>query len=179
MKISLNFVFYFLVIALFFHSCSESESIEDMIVVQSVDSKVTINNPIDINLLDSTAITLNFEIFSLDGGAYASRVHPNGRVQILDNSTYGYSDALSIDDPINEEHNWSLSNNFVLGTSVGNAGQFEGQGLKYLGFRILNNGKYQYGWIALANKEGNTCVEIESYAVNITNGKSISAGQVE
>lgn len=110
---------------------------------------------------------------------YASRVHPNAKVQILDNSTYGYPDALNLDESINSEQNWSDRNNFVLGTSIGNGGIFEGKGLRYLGFRILNNGEYQYGWIALINNEGNTCVEIESYAVNTTIGKSILAGQEE
>ena len=84
-----------------------------------------------------------------------------------------------MNDIINEDHNWSVDNNFVLGTSVGNAGLFEGNGLKYLGFRILNNGKYQYGWISINNNQGNNCVEIESYAINLTNGQPILAGQKE
>lgn len=53
----------------------------------------------------------------------AARVIPMN-VQIRDNSTYGYCDALNQDDNINESGNW-VSNTCVLGTFM-NAGQFQG-----------------------------------------------------
>lgn len=58
---------------------------------------------------------------------------------------------MELNEVINEDQNWSLETSFVLGTSVGNEGLFEGSGLRYLGFRILNNAEYQYGWISIIN----------------------------
>ena len=183
MKIVLNFLII-LSCFLFTLSCSDSESksIEpiDQIEFRTIGFKVTPDNSITIELLDSIYINLVFEITTLGEETYASRVHPiDGTVQILDNSTYGYPDALELDSIINDEQNWIPSLNYVLGTSVGNAGLFEGSGLRYLGFRIVNGSEYQYGWVSIINNEGNTCVEIKEYAVNLTTGRSILAGQVD
>lgn len=179
MKITLNLFVIAFSFLLFTLSCKSSESeLIDQIESRIVGVKVTPDNPITVYLLDSIYVNLVFEIITLSEETYASRVHPiDETIQILDNSTYGYPNALELDEIINEEQSWSMENNFVLGTSVGNGGLFEGSGLKYLGFRIVNGGEYQYGWVSIINNEGNTCVEIKEYAVNLTSGRGILAGQ--
>jgi len=172
MKTMINFLLTFLPLLI---SCSNSDTQPiDLIESETIDIKITPNNSIKIKS------KLYFEIITLNEETYASRVQPTSDlVQILDSSTFGYPDALELNDVINENSSRSVDNNFVLGTSVGNAGLFEGNGLKYLGFRILNNGEYQYGWISLINNQGNDCLEIKSYAINLTNEQPILAGQTE
>ena len=178
MKMVANFLCVF---SLFLFSCSNSDAEPvDSIELKTVGIKITPNNSVEIDLLDDIESKIYFEIITLSEETYASRINTaNNSVQILDNSTFRYPDALELNEVINEDQNWSLETSFVLGTSVGNAGLFEGSGLRYLGFRILNNAEYQYGWISIINNQGNDCVEIESYAINLTSGQSILAGQTK
>lgn len=106
----------------------------------------------------------------------AARVISNN-VEILDNSTYGYADALDRDDKINDEGHWA-SRGFVLGTFA-NAGNFNGKGEKYLGFRINEGGDYQYGWVKLYCSQHNDTLKIVDYAYNKTLNKKILAGQTD
>lgn len=98
-------------------------------------------------------------------------------VEILDNSTYGYCDALSNDNLISDAGNWT-GGNAVLGTFM-NAGQFQGKGEKYLGFRFTKNPDYNYGWIKIYCSQHNDTLRIIEYAYNNIEGKSINAGQKE
>ncbi len=104
----------------------------------------------------------------------AARVIPLS-VEILDNSGYGYPDALNQDDIIDDNGNWS-SQTLVLGTFAG-AGQFNGQGEKYLAFRFQRNGGYQYGYIRLYCSEHNDTLHIVEYAWNRKKNSRIRAGQ--
>ncbi len=78
---------------------------------------------------------------------------------------------------IDEDHYWS-DNSVVLGTFM-NAGQFNGHGNKYLGFRKPNGTKYNYGWIKLYCSEHNDTLKILEFAFNETDNKSIKAGQTQ
>lgn len=95
-------------------------------------------------------------------------------VQILDNSTYGYADALSVGELISDNSKWS-STHCILGT-FGDVGQFKGQGDKYVGFRLVDSTSYQYGWIKVNCSEQNDTLNILEYAFN-QNGGPIMAGQ--
>ncbi|HNW71976.1 MAG TPA: hypothetical protein PKK70_03600 [Candidatus Paceibacterota bacterium] len=111
---------------------------------------------------------------SLD--SLAARVQPLG-IQILDNSTWGYCDALNRDDKISDAGYWT-DKHCVIGTFT-DAGQFKGKGEKYLAFRLPNNSDYNYGWIRIYCSEHNDTLRIIDYAYNKTAGNSINAGQGE
>lgn len=179
MKTKLNFLF---IAILIISSCSNSEGNllkpVDEILSEKIDIQINPRTTFTLSLLDTDESLLHFEIIKLDIG-HATRVQTAESVQILDNSTYGYADALQIDELIETENTWSDRTSFVLGTSVGHAGSFEGNGPKYLAFRLIKNEDFQYGWVLLDNKQGNTELQIISYGLNQTSGKGILAGQVK
>lgn len=108
----------------------------------------------------------------------AARIHPKC-VELLDNSTYGYPDALNHDDLINDNHHWSQDENYVLGTFL-EAGQFKGAGEKYLGMRIPDaDGSYNYGWIKVYCSAKNDTLKVIQYAYNSNPDSPIKAGQLE
>ena len=106
----------------------------------------------------------------------AARVVPVN-IQILDNSTYGYPDALVPDAVIKETGNWS-SQTSVLGTFM-NAGQFQGKGDRYLGIRFTGTEGINYGWLKLNCSQHNDTLRIIEYAYNLNYGQEIKAGQKE
>ncbi len=111
---------------------------------------------------------------SLDSSA--ARVIPNG-VEILDNSTWKYCDALDGDALIDGSGNWTDAT-CVLGTFA-NAGQFQGAGFKHLAFRKASGSGYKYGWVKLSCDQTNELVEIDSYGINQTIDGTIDAGQTQ
>lgn len=129
---------------------------------------------------------INFEIINLNEfnqnslpesfDSLAARVQPLS-LQILDNSTYGYPDALDINTVVSESGYWS-SNVSVLGTFM-NAGQFQGKVEKYLGIRLNNGNNFDYGWIKLYCSQHNDTLRIIEYAYNQNTGSFIKAGQKE
>lgn len=98
-------------------------------------------------------------------------------VQILDNSTHHYPDALNAGALISGEGHWT-DGNCVLGTFM-NAGQFQGMGEKYLGFRFDQADAYRYGWIKLYCSQHNDTLRIVEYGYMLNEGKAIYAGQKE
>lgn len=125
---------------------------------------------IDLNLYNPNGLPESFD-------SLAARVIPTS-VQILDNSTYGYPDALSVGDQISENGNWSDRASAVLGTFQ-NAGQFKGMGERYLGIRFLNENAYKYGWIKLYCSQHNDTLKVIDFAYNNVEDGEISAGQTE
>ena len=125
---------------------------------------------IDLNLYNPNGLPESFD-------SLAARVIPTS-VQILDNSTYGYPDALSVGDQISENGNWSDRASAVLGTFQ-NAGQFKGMGERYLGIRFLNENSYKYGWIKLYCSQHNDTLKVIDFAYNNVNDGEINAGQIE
>jgi hypothetical protein len=106
----------------------------------------------------------------------AARVIPMG-IEVLDNSTYSYTDALSKDEVINDNGNWS-TNTCVLGTFA-NAGNFQGNGDKYLAFRIPNGSDYNYGWVKLNCSAHNETLRIIAFGYNKTLNNQVLAGQID
>jgi hypothetical protein len=129
---------------------------------------------------------LSFEIISLNNynihalpdslDSLAVRVTPLS-LQILDNSTHGYPDALDDNYVINSSGNWSTQTS-VLGTFLG-AGQFKGKGEKYLGIRLVEDNSFLYGWIKLYCGQHNDTLRVIDYAYNKNHDVQITAGQKE
>lgn len=141
-----------------------------------------------LDLTNDDDIDIGFEIIdlvSLNGGylpdsldSLAARVLPMGS-QILDNSTFGYCDALQANAVIDANAGtWGDRSSFVLGTFA-NAGLFNGQGERYLAFRFLDANDYNYGWIKLYLSAQNDTLRIIEYAWNQTSNQEILAGQTQ
>lgn len=124
---------------------------------------------IDLNLFNINKLPESFD-------SLAVRVAP-ATLEILDNSTYQYADALNANYNVNSSGNWS-SMTCVLGT-FGDAGQFKGKGEKYLGIRIAKDKSYLYGWIKLYCSQKNDTLRIIEYAYNQQLGSEIKTGQKE
>ena len=131
-------------------------------------------NDVGFEIID--LLTLNSGYLPEEFDSLAARVIPY-TLEILDNSTYGYPDALVDGQSVSEGGHWS-SLHGVLGTFL-NAGQFQGNGDRYLGIRFPKDGDYQYGWIKLNCSAHNDTLKIISVAYNITPGGLITAGQTE
>jgi hypothetical protein len=96
-------------------------------------------------------------------------------VEILDNSTYGYPDAVSEEAVISAQSGaWSSIAKGVLGTFA-NAGNFQGAGTKYLAFRFLASEGYKYGWVRLSCSQHNDRLQIVDYAYNFNVNQEIIA----
>ncbi len=124
---------------------------------------------------------INLHLFNPNGlpasfDTLAARVIPH-TVEILDNSTYGYPDALEHNTPIAASGNWG-SQTSVLGTFL-NAGQFQGKGEKYLAIRLPAQNDYRYGWVKLYCSQHNDTLRIIEYAYNNIPNSGIAAGQTE
>ena len=122
---------------------------------------------IDLNEFNANNLPTGFDSLAARAGS--------NTVQFLDNSTWHYADALNYDDEIGPNALWS-ENSVVLGTFA-SAGNFNGKGDKYMGFRIPNNGKYNYGWIKLNCSQHNDTLTIYESGYNKTVNRKIKAGQ--
>ncbi len=140
----------------------------------------------DFDLDEDLVSDIGFEIIDLNkynpGGlpesfdSLAARVVPLS-VEILDNSTHEYPDALDMGETISENNNWT-NKTCVLGTFM-NAGQFQGQGEKYLGFRFVKDSDFKYGWIKIYCSQHNDTLRILDFAYNNKLNSQINAGQME
>ncbi|MFN4083507.1 MAG: T9SS type A sorting domain-containing protein [Bacteroidia bacterium] len=97
------------------------------------------------------------------------------KIRVLDNSNIGYPDALDEGD--------SVVGNFtpfigVLGTFSG-AGNFNGKGIKYLGFILIRDNGVYYGWIKLYCSEERDTLIIYQYGIRTDLNEKILAGQTE
>lgn len=106
----------------------------------------------------------------------AARVHPEHLLEILDNSTFGYPDALTEGAMIDSSHYWNDRYNFALGTFL-NAGNFNGAGERYLGIRFIEPDGYHYGWVKLYVSKANDTLRIVSYGRHRELNEPIEAGQ--
>ena len=122
---------------------------------------------IDLQPLNNHNLPASFD-------SLAVRVSPL-TIQVLDNSTHNYADALNVNDIINNKGNWTTQN-CVLGT-FGDAGQFKGKGEKYLGIRFVGFKSFIYGWIKLYCSQHNDTLRIIEYAFNQQANTEIKAGQ--
>jgi len=124
---------------------------------------------IDLNLFNPNDLPTGFDSLA------ARAVSPT--IEFLDNSTWHYADALDVNYIIDSNSHWS-SNSIILGTFV-NAGQFNGKGEKYLGFRIIEGNDYKYGWIRLKCSQHNDTLIIYDYAFHTIPNLRIFANQLD
>lgn len=167
----------------------EKQKAEDQIVYKSVD--LTLSDVGEEIIQIPYGDDLKFEFFIMNlkdhndnwdqsnTDTLAAGLQTN-YVEILDNSEYGYLDALRKDIVIGANSgNWAQRfepNNYILSTSFG-VGEFKGAGDKYLGFRIEKGSGYIYGWFLVNCTEKSDQLQIKAYAYNKTVGNSIKAGQ--
>lgn len=158
----------------------------DSILSGLIDAELVSTGLKSFDLTGNGQADLGFEIIDLNTfnngqlpaylDSMAARVQPVN-LQVLDNSTYGYPDALALNDEIGKQGHWSTTAG-VLGTFM-NAGQFQGKGPRFLGFRIPVGNDFSYGWIRLNCSAGNDTLQIIDYAYNQVAGNPLYAGQKE
>jgi hypothetical protein len=156
----------------------------DSILSGYINSEYVTTGEKEFDLDNDNISDLSFEIvdlnkFNPDGlpesyDTLAARVLPKN-ILILDNSTYGYPDALQEGEEISEKGFWSNKIS-VLGTFE-NAGQFQGKGERYLGIKFTKDNKIKYGWIKIECSEHNHILRIIDYAFNNIENSPIKAGQ--
>jgi hypothetical protein len=158
----------------------------DSILTGLIDAEFISTGQKQFDLNGDLVLDIGFEIIDLHKfninripdhlDSLAARVIPIS-VELLDNSTYGYVDAMDLNDVINKNGNWSTMTS-VLGT-FGNAGRFQGNGDKYLGIRFPEGENYIYGWIQVYCSQHSDTLRIIDYAFNKTKNSSLLAGQVK
>jgi hypothetical protein len=152
----------------------------DSIIKGHLNTRIISTGEKKFDLNNDGVFDIGFEIIDLrdfngkDFPSYfdtlAARVIPY-TVEISDNSTYGYCSAFDEDGDIKKDEYWGDRENYVLGTFA-NAGQFQGEGIKYLGFRFNES---SYGWLKLTCSSSSNELVFYEYAYN-KNG-AIRAGQ--
>ncbi len=173
-------------------ACKKEETEEqqktDEIVYQPLNitldgvSEETVEIPYDdrlaftFSIMDIKAMNDNWDESNTDTLAVDVTVD---KVQILDDSKYGYLNALDQDSDISESSgNWNNRmdpQGYLLSTSWG--AEFKGAGDKYLGFRLKRAGGYSYGWFLVNCSEKSDQLTIKGYAYNKTVGHPILAGE--
>ena len=141
-----------------------------------------ISKIIEIDLNDDREVDIAFEIVNLNNydqsqhlnDSLAARViTPN--VELMDNSTYGYPDALESGVLLTESMSWIKRENSVLGTNP--SAHFQGKGEKYLGFRLKAANSFYYGWVKLVCSEKRDVLHIVSCGISEESNHSIHTGQ--
>ena len=141
----------------------------------SIDQTVTLaSNSFSIDVNGDSSEDYTFEIYTLTEMTTAARVISLGGSSVMDNSTFGYPDALDCGDGVFEPYS---EGNAVLGTDVGGGGLFTGEGLKYLGLNIHVAGESQRGWISLEVSADNDTIFLHEVGYALEIGEGITAGQ--
>lgn len=126
---------------------------------------------VDINADGTDDVLL--EILLLPIEALASRAGGMNGTTLLDNSGFGYFDAIGFGEPI--EGNFSGTTG-VLGT-FNDAGQFNDGQVHYLGAQIPIAGQNHLAWLALRVTPDNDTIFVNSHAWNTVAGGPLSGGQ--
>ena len=122
---------------------------------------------------DAATVGLKFTVT----GTYANVVMLG--CEIFDSLGLGYPGALQYGKTISPAQSKWRSEVSVIGTDIGHTGQFEGAGIRYLGFRFpASGGGHHYGWVQLNCHSGNAKLEIGDFAFNTVADVPIAAGQV-
>lgn len=167
---------------------TENQQQADEIVYQPLNitlngvSEETVQIPYDsrlsftFSIMDIKALNSNWDESNTD--TLAADVAVEG-VEILDDSQFGYLNALDENTAINSSiGNWNTRmdpDNYLLSTSWG--AEFKGAGDKYFGFRLQRTEGYIYGWFLVNCSEKSDLLEIKGYAYNKTAGNAILAGE--
>ncbi len=148
----------------------------DLIESRAVNTKATKDYVAYIALLSSSTYTLSFSVEPVSTG-YVCKVTTNDNVEIYDDSFAGYPTALPIDFVIGPSP-YFRQGTFILGSSVGQKGKFEGNGKSYLGFREKRTDGYHYGWISVDVPVANGHILVHEYGIMNPVDYSIKTAQV-
>jgi len=186
-------IFLSILVVILLNACNKedkktdnSQQITQKVYYQEINDTIfvsDISKIIEIDLNDDRNIDIAFEIVNLniynEGNSMdslaARAITP--RVAIMDNSTYGYPDALEKDVLLNTSMSWIKRENSVLGTNP--SAFFQGKGEKYLGFRLIKQNDYYYGWVKLECSEKRDTLRIISCGISEEVNNSIYTGQKE
>jgi hypothetical protein len=172
--------------------CQEEEieqpPLEDEIVFQSINRTINGVGEKIVQIPFDDRLTFKFEIMNLkdyndnweaeNTDTLAAVVRTNF-AQVLDDSEFGYFNALDENTTIDENSGfWNHREDpFNYGFSNSWGGEFKGAGDKYFGFRLLQDSGFIYGWFLVNCTEKSDQLEIKAYAYNKTVGNGIVAGQ--
>lgn len=126
---------YYFIFLFFSLSFLVQNSVRAQIITNSIHHQIIGQGQYSLDLNIDNSADYRFEIITLSPGVLAARVISLNGSFVLDNSTYGYADALDFGDSIK---GYFHANTIVLGT-INSAGNFSGKGNKYLGLHILSN----------------------------------------
>ena len=143
----------------------------------AIDEVVTLaSNGFSLDVDGDNTADYTFEILSLAASptATAARVISLGGSTVMDNSTFGYPDALDCGAAVTGPYS---GGNAVLGTDVGGGGLFTGEGVKYLGLNIDIAGESHRGWIALEVNASNDMLDLHEVGYALAADAGIAAGQ--
>lgn len=129
----------------------------------------------NLNMDGNASIDLKFEIIELTPGVLVAKVSPLEGTKILDNSTFGYPDALNLNDSIKGNF---TNNNGVLGTFT-TAGNFNGMGEKYLGVKLRSGTNELTAWVKIYCSQERDTLKIISYAYLTSVHYNLLAGQTD
>lgn len=152
---------------------------------QEINDTITesdISKIIEIDLNDDREVDVAFEIVNLNNydqsqhlnDSLAARVI-NLNIELMDESNYGYPNAIDNGILLTESMSWNNTEKSVLGTNP--TAHFQGKGEKYLGFRLVAGNKYYYGWVKLECSENRDVLRIISCGISEEINKSIYTGQ--
>lgn len=174
--------------------CQEEEieqpPLEDEIVFQSINRTINGVGEKIVQIPFDDRLTFKFEIMNLkdyndnweaeNTDTLAAVVRTNF-AQVLDDSEFGYFNALDENTTIDENSGfWNHREDpFNYGFSNSWGGEFKGAGDKYFGFRLLQDSGFIYGWFLVNCTEKSDQLEIKAYAFNKTAQNGIKAGQIE
>jgi hypothetical protein len=186
-------LFLTVTLSLLFVACNKEEKMTEN-TSQGTTSKVhfqdindtilesDISKIIEIDLNDDRVVDIAFEIVNLNNYDQAQHLNDslaaraiNPNVELMDESTYGYPDALDENEILNESRGWIKRETAVLGTNP--SAHFQGKDEKYLGFRLVAENNYFYGWVKLECSEKRDVLRIISCGISEEVNKSIHTGQ--
>jgi len=157
---------FILSIIIFCYTISYSQ-----ILVTTINQIIIEQGEILVDVNDDGVDDYKFEFLDLTQGNNAARVVTLGGAY-LDNSTFGYPDALQNGMPV--QGNFEYFSGGILGTDVGGGGLFSGAGNRYLGIFI----EERYGWIEIYCSANNDTLKIISSGLNTSINAPIDAGQM-
>jgi hypothetical protein len=148
------------------------------ILITTINQIIIEQGEILVDVNDDGADDFKFEFLDLTQGNNAVRVVTLGGAY-LDNSTFGYPDALLDGMPV--QGNFEYFSGGILGTDVVGGGLFSGAGNRYLGIFIgippdIYTEGY-YGWIEMCCSANNDTLKIISSGLNTMINAPINAGQ--
>ncbi|MCB9278724.1 MAG: hypothetical protein H6562_07410 [Lewinellaceae bacterium] len=129
------------------------------------------SSTVTIPLEEDGATSIRFQLSSDYVKAYAANC------EFLDNSTYGYADALNEGYQITPANGVWEPKDALLSSNISTSGKFKDAGIRFLGFRIPQaDGGYFYGWFRLECYEGGKMLHLIDYAINRSVDEPIITG---